>query len=86
MSKVRKDKYGVYIVANGSYYRPISPVGYKHSCSNDTILVEGDTTTYKPSGSLTLNVATSEGKEIWFAHGKDTSKSDQCFKPSDWDW
>lgn len=78
MSKIREDKYGVYIKINGSYYRPEYPVGYKHL---EKDLLNGRTryrngeniSSRKIGGSMLSRV----GEETWYNFGQYSEMSSE---------
>jgi hypothetical protein len=85
MSKIYQDKHGLYIKANGGYYRPILAIGYKH-LEKESKLLQGDNIkTMKIGGSPLLSI---ENGETWFIHGYyfEGVNSEEAFKPNIENW
>lgn len=84
MSKIYEDKHSLYLKANGSYYRPILPVGHQH-LSKTTKIKKGDNIKTKViNGSCLLKI----NSEHWYVHGcyLTEKNSEKAFKPNQETW
>lgn len=86
MATINSDKYGLYLKANGSYYRPVFPVGYKHLEKNinlQNINIGDKIKINKISGSPLIKII----GQFWYAHGQYSDQtSEEAFKPNSEIW
>ncbi len=70
MAKIRVDSRGVFILANGSCYRPFHPEGYRHIHKDGSVFRAGQKVKAKAlSGSPLLRVKLGDVTEYWHSHG-----------------
>lgn len=78
MAKIREDKYSVYIKINGSYYRPIFPVGYVHLerylLAGESRYKDGETIAARKKGGSPLSTV---GEETWHEFGSYSNQSSE---------
>jgi hypothetical protein len=84
-TKIRQDKWGLYVRTDGRLLRPILPIGYAHINPNLTVFKAGETVNTRAIPGSELGRV---NNEAWFTHGsylgvKDTST---LYKPSHHRW
>ena len=86
MAVLRSDKHGLYIKLNGSYYRPVFPIGYKHlekDLDINSMLVGDSIKAKNLSGTPLAKI----NDHHWYVHGNYSDfTSEEAFKPSFEDW
>ena len=87
-SRIRKDSYGLFIVADGNVFRPDYPMGYKHLENNAGSFKKGELVNANHRGGTPLvNIKRVGEKEapasVWYSHGSAYVPNGQAIKRQD---
>ena len=70
MTKIRRDRHGIYAIGGGYLWRPVFPPGYDHAFADGSGFAEGAEVRIHHSGGTPLAwIRDDTLRERWFAHG-----------------